>query len=156
MKHRVVILFIIIALLAAGYALFGEPYEKETSSIIPVTVTKIIDGDTIVVEGGQRVRLLNIDTRERGEQCYSEAKERLEELILLREVTLERDAENKDRYDRLLRHILINGTNINLLMVEEGLAVAYIYEPNVKYADLFAEAEQVGKEREGCVWTKSP
>jgi micrococcal nuclease len=116
-------------------------------------VTNVIDGDTIVVSGGQRIRLLNIDARERGEDCYNEAKKRLEELIEMKNITMEKDVDNKDKYDRLLRYIFINGTNVNIQLVREGLAIVYIYEPNVKYQQEFKAAEQQAmQEKTGCLW----
>ncbi len=145
---------VVIILVAIGYFIFNsvpKGYEiRETA------VTKVVDGDTIVIEGGQRVRLLNMDTRERGENCYSEAKKRLEELVLLKNVTLETDRENKDRYGRLLRHVYVEGISANLEMVREGLAVAYIIEPNTRHAEEFREAEELARQEGGCVWEKLP
>lgn len=139
---------LILVILAAGCA---STYPTQTT-----LVTKVIDGDTVVVEGGQRVRLLNIDSRERGEECYGEAKRRLEELVLLKNVTLERDKENQDRYDRLLRHIYVGNMSANLQMVNDGLAIAYVIEPNVRHRDAFIEAEREARQQGGCVWTKLP
>ena len=145
---------IVLAIVVAGYSIYiSLPQKYEIQETV---VTKVVDGDTLVIEGGQRVRLLNIDTRERGENCYAEAKKRLEELALLKNVTLERDKEDKDRYDRLLRHVYVGNVSANLQLVREGLAVAYIYEPNTKYVEEFKQAEQEGKSANGCVWTKLP
>lgn len=91
-------------------------------------VTNVIDGDTIVISGGERVRLLGIDAPEKGEFFYQESKERLEELIENKEIVLEREGDNKDKYDRLLRYIFLDSRNINLLLVEEGHAICYFYE----------------------------
>mgnify|MGYP001596620182 CR=1 FL=1 len=118
-------------------------------------VTKIIDGDTIIV-GGESIRLLGIDSDERGGKCYKEAKERMEELALNKEVLLERDVKDKDQYKRLLRWIFVenNGvrTNLNLVLVEEGLAVARFYEDR-KYKDEILKAEQKARENKiGCKW----
>ncbi|MBI4168157.1 MAG: thermonuclease family protein [Candidatus Aenigmarchaeota archaeon] len=148
------VLFIAIILIA--YAINGYMADQSISAREETYVTKVIDGDTIVIAGGQRVRLLSIDTRERGENCYSEAKQRLEELVLLKNITLERDREDKDQYDRLLRYIYTNESFINLQMVKEGLAVAYIYEPSVKHRSQFIEAERAARSEGGCVWTKLP
>ena len=63
-------------------------------------VTKVLDGDTVIIEGGYSVRLLGIDADERGYPCYSSAKERLEELVLNEEVYVEADKEDQDQYKR--------------------------------------------------------
>lgn len=119
------------------------------------TVTRVIDGDTVVVSGGDHVRLLGMDTDERGYPCYKAAKERLEELVLNKEVYLESDVEDKDQYGRLLRHIILDGKNINLKMVEEGLAIARFYQ-DVKYKDEIISAEKTAIENKiGCKWSST-
>jgi len=125
---------------------FSEKDEFETGF-----VSKVIDGDTVVINGVS-VRLLGMDTNERGEECYKEAKTRLEELILDKEVILERDVNDKDQYKRLLRWIFIDDKNINLLMVEEGLAIARFYEDK-KYREDILEAEKEARAKGvGCKW----
>lgn len=114
------------------------------------TVTRVIDGDTVVLEGGERVRLLDIDSQEEGEECYDDAKSRLEELILKKEVGIESRGEGS--YGRELGYIFLNGTLINAKLVREGLAVAYIYEEG-GYSDKIREAEQDAMEsNRGCEW----
>jgi micrococcal nuclease len=122
-------------------------------------VTRIIDGDTVVIEGGNHVRLLGIDADERGYPCYGPAKDRLEELVLNREVYLEPDLEDKDQYGRLLRYIILEGENnedinINLKLVEEGLAIARFYD-NVKYREEITAAEKYAIDNNiGCKWSE--
>ena len=153
-KKTLPLLFVIIMLIA--YVVNSYVSDLALSQLEESYVTKIIDGDTIVIAGGQRVRLLSIDTRERGENCYAEAKQRLEEIVLLKNITLERDKEDKDQYDRLLRYIYTNESFVNVQLIEEGLAVAYVYEPNVKYRSQFIEAERAARNDGGCVWAQLP
>lgn len=115
-------------------------------------VTRIVDGDTIVVEGGDRVRLLDMDTPEKGQPCYTEATNRLAELIGNKEVTLEKRGEDKDVYGRLLRYVIYNDTLINLQMVREGFAHLYVYNKDTPYYKYFVEAEQAAKAENLCVW----
>lgn len=103
--------------------------------------TNVIDGDTIVINGGERVRLLGIDTPEKGEFYYKEAKARLEQLIENNEISIEKEGDNKDKYDRLLRYIFLNETNINMEMVEEGYAICYFYGKS-RYQSLCRSLEQ--------------
>ncbi len=79
--------------------------------------TKIIDGDTFLIEGGYSVRVLGIDADERGYPCYDTAKSRLEELILNKEVKLEEGTENLDQYCRYLRYVFADNQNISLELV---------------------------------------
>jgi len=118
-------------------------------------VTKVIDGDTVVVEGGAHVRLIGIDADEAGSTCYQEAKRRLEELVLNQQVRLEKDVSDLDQYDRCLRYIFLNDENINVKLVREGLAIARFYQPDVKYQEEITQAEKEAISQEiGCKWNK--
>lgn len=120
-----------------------------------ILVTKILDGDTIIVEGGFTIRLLGIDADEKGYPCYQEAKKRLEQLILNKEVELEKDTEDKDQYGRYLRYIILNGKNINIQLVKEGLAISRFSSNNKKYKDEIISAEKYAIENKiGCKWSK--
>ena len=98
-------------------------------------VTKILDGDTVIIEGGYSVRLLGIDADEKGYPCYKPAKQRLEELVLNKEVYLESDKEDQDQYERYLRYLILDNENVNLRMVKEGLAIARFSPENEKYRE---------------------
>ena len=119
-------------------------------------VTKVTDGDTVMVEGGSRVRLLGMDTDERGYPCYAEAKKRMEELVLNKEAYLEPEGEDKDQYGRYLRYIFVDGENINLRMVQEGLAIASFYQEDSKYkAEIIAAEKNAMDNGIGCKWSAS-
>ncbi len=122
--------------------------------------TKIIDGDTFLIEGGYSIRILGIDADERGYPCYDTAKNRLEELILNQEVKLEKGTEDKDQWCRYLRYMFFDDKNISLEMVKEGLAVARFSPEDVKYREEITQAEKEAKENKiGCKWsteTKTP
>ncbi len=116
-------------------------------------VTKVIDGDTVVVEGGDHVRLLGIDSDEKGYPCYDAARLRMEALVLGKEVRLVKDTEDKDQYGRLLRYIFSGDMNIDEEMVREGIAVARFYPQNVKYKQEIVAAEQSAiANHAGCKW----
>jgi len=117
-------------------------------------VTKVIDGDTVVVEGGYHVRLLGMDADETGYPCYAPAKTRLEELVLGKQVVLEKDKTDVDQYGRCLRYIFVGSTNVDVELVKEGLAIARFYEPDVKYKTEITAAEQQAQlDKIGCKWT---
>jgi len=136
--------------------------------------TKIIDGDTFLIEGGYSVRILGIDADERDHPCYEAAKNRLEELILNKEVKLEKGVEDKDQWCRYLRYVFLpafasaydkssaakeasadkDDKNISLELVKEGLAVARFSPEDVKYRQEITTAEQQAKENKiGCKWS---
>jgi endonuclease YncB( thermonuclease family) len=87
-------------------------------------VTEVIDGDTLDVAGGERVRLVGIDTPERGECGYARASRALERQVLGRRVRLARSDEDRDRYGRLLRYVDVDGVDAGLTLIRRGLAVA--------------------------------
>ena len=91
-------------------------------------VERVIDGDTIIV-GGESVRLLGINSPERGEQGFEEAKEFLEMILLGKKVELEFGIPKYDKYNRALAYVHRDGANVNLELVEEGFeAVAKVFE----------------------------
>lgn len=116
-------------------------------------VTKILDGDTVIIEGGYSIRLLGIDADEKGYPCYKSAKEKLEELVLNKEVYLESDKEDQDQYKRYLRYLILDGDNINLRLVKEGLAIARFSPENTKYKEEIISAERETRDNKiGCKW----
>ncbi len=167
-KNKIFIAVIIAGLIVGGAVYFSlTEFGKEsrdsggenTECLAPseAMVTKIIDGDTVIVEGGEHIRLLGIDADESGYPCYGPAKTRLEELVLSKKVRLEKDKTDVDQYGRCLRYIFLDDQNIGLQLVKEGLAVARFYEPDVKYRDEIVEAEKQAIENEiGCKWSSTP
>ncbi|MHA1410798.1 MAG: thermonuclease family protein [Candidatus Odinarchaeia archaeon] len=159
-KQNKVFLAIIVGALVVGAGVyFGlarrgeEPLSTECLAPSEATVTKVLDGDTLIVEGGYHIRLLGVDADERGYPCYEAAKSRLEELILNKEVRLEKDQTDVDQYDRCLRYIFLDDENINLQLVKEGLAIARFYPPDLKYREEITRAEEEAIDNKvGCKW----
>jgi endonuclease YncB( thermonuclease family) len=124
---------------------------------LPTThATRIIDGDTIEVsgqDGPESVRLIGIDTPEKGQFLFEEAKERLEKLIGGREILLQPDETDRDKYGRLLRYVFLNRTElVNIMLVREGLATALIYPPDDEYEKELLEAEAEARNRGIGLW----
>ena len=91
-------------------------------------VTRIIDGDTFETETGEKVRLIGINAPEISDFYGLESKEYLTKLILDKVVDLQTDniSKNKDRYQRLLRFVFIDGYDVNKKMISDGFAFAYL------------------------------
>ena len=120
-------------------------------------VTKVIDGDTVVVEGGWHVRLLGMDADETGYPCYAPAKTRLEDLVLGKQAVLEKDVSDVDQYGRCLRYIFVGNINVDVQLVKEGLAVARFYAPDLKYqTEITAAEKQAQTSGTGCKWSGTP
>lgn len=121
-----------------------------------VTVVRVIDGDTIEIEGGERVRYIGVDTPESTtrQECFgAEATRRNRELLEGREVELEKDVSETDRYGRLLRYIWADGELVNEALVREGFAVVSTYPPDVKYQEGFLAAQQEARAAGAGLWS---
>ena len=99
-----------------------EVQQNTNFSTIEHIVFKVIDGDTFEIETGEKVRLIGIDTPEKNEPNYEEAKLFLISNIQGRKVILQKDVSDKDKFGRLLRYVYLEGELINLRLVEEGYA----------------------------------
>ncbi len=91
-------------------------------------VTRVIDGDTFIIDSGERVRLIGINAPEISDFYGKESKEYLAALIENKIVELENDrlAKDKDVYQRLLRYVFFEGIEINKRLIEDGFAFAYL------------------------------
>ena len=120
-----------------------------------VRVLRVIDGDTIEVSGGQRVRYIGVDAPEVGDspQYYGpEATGFNNSLVAGRMVTLERDVSDVDRFGRLLRFVYADGILVNAELTREGYARARVYPPDTGHAGCFAALEQEAREAKRGLW----
>ncbi len=115
-------------------------------------VAKVVDGDTIRLSSGEKVRFLNIDTPERGQYFWKEATARMKQLAENRTITLEPDRTNRDKYGRLLRYVYVNSTMLNIIMASEGYARSYYIEPDGKHLEEVKEAEAYAKSKNLGIW----
>lgn len=137
--------------------------ESEDQTVPLVKVTRVIDGDTIELETGETVRYIGIDTPETkapGQPigCYGpEASRKNETLVLNKEVRLERDVSETDRYGRLLRYVYVPTDDgellVNEVLVKEGFAQASSYPPDVAKQDIFRAAEAKAREKQLGLWS---
>lgn len=134
------------------------PEEKSSSTSGETRVLRVVDGDTIELENGSKVRYIGVDTPEsvdprRGVECFGkEASERNRALVEGRAVRLESDVSDTDMYDRLLRYVFVGDLFVNEYLVREGYARASSYPPDVKYQTLFREAEREAREMKRGLW----
>ena len=124
--------------------IFTKDYEKEECF-----VNRVIDGDTLVCNN-ETIRLLGIDTPERGEEYYQEAKDFLKQ-VEGKDVEVLRDWEDLGKYKRKLRYIFYENRLINVELLEQGLAKAFIIE-DLKYKDKILKAEKFAKENCLVLW----
>ena len=148
MSRKIWLIGVILFLLTLSAC--GTPLET-------ATVTQVIDGDTIVIDTGQRVRYIGIDTPEiypEREAYGMKAWEANRELVEGKEVILERDVSETDKYGRLLRYVYTDKVFVNGELVRRGLAEAKAYPPDTKYQEYLEELEAVAREARHGMWAK--
>ncbi|MFH0969069.1 MAG: thermonuclease family protein [Patescibacteria group bacterium] len=135
---------------------------ENQSSVGEFKVSRVIDGDTIEIEGGERVRYIGIDTPETVDprkpvQCFGvEASNKNKELVEGKTVRLEKDTTDRDKYNRLLRYVYVGETFINLELVKLGFAYSYSYPPDIKYQDQIVKAQQEAEKSKNGLWNACP
>lgn len=108
-----------------GIEITPEVLSQDSGMEIYAKVIKMIDGDTIELGNGERVRYIGIDSPERlngGECYYQEALEKNSELVLGKSVRLVNDISEADKYHRLLKYVYVGDVFVNELLVREGYA----------------------------------
>jgi len=163
MKYKRFLIFILVIILLSlfsvyypkltGKSIFNNQYQRESAFVISA-----VDGDTLDVEIGeaetiQRIRLLGINTPEKGVYYYSEAKNFLKGFNGSK-VELERTVENTDQYDRLLRYVFANGVFLNKEILRKGYAHFYSYNDD-KYTDELLKAEKIARDSGIGIWKRS-
>ncbi len=126
-------------------------------------VIKVVDGDTFEIESGKKVRMVGINTPEtvdprRPVGCFGkEASNRTKELLANKEVILQKDVSETDKYGRLLRLVYLPLEDGQLLfvndyLVREGYAKLSTFPPDVKFAKQFQQAEREAREKNRGLW----
>ena len=130
-----------------------------------VTIDRVVDGDTIIVEPNERVRLIGIDTPESvkpdsPEECFgAEASRRLSALLPPgTEVVLVADVESQDRFERSLAYVYRRDDDlfVNAALIDEGFAFAYTVPPNVAFADEFVDLQRTARREGRGLWSACP
>lgn len=156
---------------SSSVGVFGVTSKTPTAKITTTTetpsmpiVTRIVDGDTIVVlmnDTSEKVRLIGVNTPESVDprkevQCFGkEASEFTRLLLLNKTVHLESDDTqgDRDRYGRLLRYVFFeDGTLVNEKIITEGYGHEYTYRLPYKYQTDFKNAEHLAREAKKGLW----
>ena len=120
------------------------------------TVGSITDGDTFRTADGTRIRIVGVDTPERGDCYFAEASAHLGELIPPgTNVRLAYDVERLDRYGRTLAYVYrsSDGLFVNLGMARDGYALQLTIPPNVAHAEEFRAAVAEARDAELGLWS---
>ncbi len=120
-------------------------------------VVEIIDGDTIKLESGVKVRLIGVDAPEKGECFYEQARQGLKSLLENQPVRLEKDVTNQDKYGRWLRYVYIplekrEDVLVNEWLVWQGYARVVNIPPDNRWYEKILMAEQKAKQAKRGMW----
>lgn len=139
-------------------------YIDSHSSLVPerYLVNRVVDGDTIeIIYKGKKdkVRLIGIDTPE---SVHPDATKNIEfgkiateftkEALENKEISLEFDISERDRYNRLLAYVWIDGKMFNKTLLESGMANVSTYPPDVKYAEDFLKLQKEARDNKIGLW----
>jgi len=132
----------------------------------PVKVIRVIDGDTIEIEGGKKVRYIGINSPEiyhdstgkkTGEQCFAnESYLENKKLVEGKTVTLIKDVSDKDKYGRLLRYVYIDNVFVNNYLIKNGFAKIMTIIPDIKFSQQFKTEEKEAKTNNLGLWSSCP
>jgi len=119
-------------------------------------VARVIDGDTIELETGEKIRYLMVDTPESTTEleCYGDnAKQFNTDLVADKDIELRYDVECEDRFGRTLAYVTVGGVEVNTLLVERGFACVLHIPPNGDdRADEFDALEDAAKAAMKGLW----
>ncbi len=118
-------------------------------------VRYVVDGDTIVLDSGEKVRYLGIDTPEiypTPQPWAREAHRYNEQLVGGKKIKLEYDEVVRDKYGRLLAYVWVGKEMVNTALLKEGLAYVFVIPPNEKYVGLLAKAQRQAMESKRGLW----
>ena len=128
---------------------------------VPIRVTRAVDGDTLLLDGGYRIRLLGVNTPETkhpdrpAEPFGPEASAFTQSLVEHRMITLEFDRERLDNYRRILAYVYLeDGTLLNQRLIESGFSPAVVSFPiRSDRKRLFEETERAAQQKQRGIWT---
>jgi len=119
-------------------------------------VAKVLDGDTMELQGGDRLRLLAIDTPEKGEPLHDEATAFLSRRALGQVATIEYANQRRDRYGRLLGYLYTDTLFVNKAIIDSGYGYLYLFDDNDLRSEqvrLMLAAQRSAIERRVGLWS---
>ncbi len=142
---------VLLVILSSGF-LYWEWTGLSGESVGNVYVSRVVDGDTLELEEGLKVRLKGINTPERSMILHEGAKAFLSSLVLERRVMLE--SFGGDKYGRVLGYVSLDGLLVNEEILRQGFGSLYYYEKDSYYRRM-VRAEEFGRGNELGIWKRS-
>ena len=153
MKRRRAIVFLLSLLLLLGCFLHIHTWASCQGLEGPFRVQKVIDGDTVVLDNGRHLRYLGINTPERNERFWREARDYNDRMIKGKLAMLEFEQVKEDKYGRILAYVYVGKKMINAQLLMVGLAHLFILEPN-KFYNYFRTLQEEARVKGMGFWGK--
>lgn len=153
MKNTKAIPFLSVLVVVLGYHLLTSPVASTQSLTGPFGVTRVVDGDTIVLADGRRIRYLGINTPEHDEPYWRKAKDYNTQKVGEQAVTLEFGQVTEDKYGRTLAYVFVRGEMVNAQLLKAGWAHLFVLEP-ITYYDHFRRLQEEAKAKGLGIWGK--
>jgi micrococcal nuclease len=159
LKQKKILIFVLLLFIGLTGCRKSEPALFE--------VAKVLDGDTVRLGNGRKVRYLGIDTPELrkkkgGEWVYSpepmafRAKDYNRALTGGQSIRLEFDRRKTDKYGRWLAYVFLNGVNVTERLLQKGFGWYVVYPPNERYMDRFLRAQREARMNSRGIWKDIP
>lgn len=118
-------------------------------------VIRVIDGDTIIVEGDKKIRYIGMDTPEKDKCYFQEASDANKRLVEGKTVTLQYDVTRLDKYGRTLAYVYIDKIFVNEQLVIDGFAKVETVPPDIKYSKEFIDEEKLARTQNKGLWNQA-
>ncbi len=151
LKSIIVFIFSLLGVVVVTTNPFPQENTRQSESQRMLLVTEVIDGDTIK-SNSESIRLIGIDTPEKGEVGYQEAKEVLTNLVLGKTVVAKPGKDTYDKYGRTLSYIYSDDIFVNNYMIEQGWAKTLSIAPNTIHQEQFLSSEEKAKAASLGLW----
>ncbi len=162
----------VVVIIMAGAKIINVAGRSVALKSDEAIISRVVDGDTVKLSDGRRVRLIGVDTPELhyGEKLVRDSQRTHRDIKEIQEmgrrsaeftrrlcegkpVRIESDLRKLDKYGRRLAYIYLqDGTFVNAKLLEEGYAQVMTIPPNVKYAEYFLKLEREARERRKGLW----
>jgi len=139
MKLTAIILLFLVACTPSSLCKDQKATTETDNSRESYGVLCVVDGDTFRLDDGRYVRLIGVNTPEKGDAGYDEGTDTLKFFIEGEQVKLEKDVSETDKYHRLLRYVYADDLFVNEELVKYGVAEPMTIQPDTKYAEHFKE-----------------
>lgn len=150
MRRRLLLISLLVPFIVFPGLVFAKGNEY--------VVSRVIDGDSVVLDNGETVRYVGVDAPEMGKKkggpefFAREATRYNKKLVLLKKVRLEFDEEKRDTYGRLLAYVFVKNVFVNGELVRLGYARAMIKPPNTRYRDILLQYQKEAMAKDAGLW----